>query len=56
MISRSVGNGARLLFLSRIAGRSTPMMGIDLTSFACRAHLYVFVRLGPAGSAGGISQ
>jgi hypothetical protein len=45
MISRSVGHGARLVFLPRLAGRSTPMTGIDRSSLACRILLFLFVLL-----------
>ncbi len=45
MISRSVGHSARLVFLPRLAGRSTPMTGIDRSSLAGRTFLFLFVLL-----------
>lgn len=45
MISRSVGHSARLVFLPRMAGRSTPMTGNDRSSLACRTLLFLFVLL-----------
>lgn len=45
MISRSVGHSARLVFLPRMADRSTPMTGNDRSSLACRTLLFLFVLL-----------
>jgi hypothetical protein len=46
MISRSIGHREGLLILPRMAGRSTPMMGIDRSNLSCRTLLFLFVLLG----------
>jgi hypothetical protein len=46
MISRSIRHREGLLILPRMAGRSTPMMGIDRSDLSCRTLLFLFVLLG----------
>jgi hypothetical protein len=45
MISRSGGQCGKLHSLSRVAGLSTPMTGIDRSKLSCRTLLFLFVLL-----------
>jgi hypothetical protein len=46
MISRSGGHCGKLLLLSRVAGRSTPMIGTDRSKLSCLTLLFLFVLMG----------
>ena len=46
MIFHSSGSFAEILVLPRGAGRSTPMMAFDQSTFPCRAILFLFVLVG----------
>jgi hypothetical protein len=46
MIFCSTGHREELLFVSRMAGRSTPMTGTDRSNLSCRSLLFLFVLLG----------
>jgi hypothetical protein len=46
MISGSIDKGVEFVFVPRMAGRSTPMMGIDRSNLSYRSILIFFVLLG----------